>query len=252
MNKIKVGFFSVTELDGDPEAYVVWHQLDHMGEQLRIPGLSWGQRFFASPGCVAASAYRQGSMAKACHFQNYLFERYEPVMTEFLALGRALDAVGRSRPPAPPHIQSSLQLVQTYAAPRVLIAPEAVAYRPNTGVYLLVEDVTEPDGVAEWRVRQHTENVPSMLEIPGVVGQWVYAASGYGGSSDRGAYGIPASTIQISVIYLDADPIPVSRALEPHLERRWKDAPMQPLLAGAFRSYFPPPTRFCSNDDPDW
>ena len=54
MNKIKVGFFSITEADDD-EAHVAWHQLDHMCEQFRIPGLSWGQRFFATPACVAAS-----------------------------------------------------------------------------------------------------------------------------------------------------------------------------------------------------
>jgi hypothetical protein len=47
MNKIKTGFLSLTEL---PEAanYVEWHPMDHMPEQFRVRGLSWGQRFVAT------------------------------------------------------------------------------------------------------------------------------------------------------------------------------------------------------------
>jgi hypothetical protein len=45
----------------------------------------------------------------------------------------------------------------------------------------------------------------------------------------------------VTVIYLDDDPIAVARSLVPHLERRWANAPVEPLLAGPFRSYFPPP-----------
>jgi hypothetical protein len=251
VNKIKIGFFSVTEIDGDPEEYVAWHQLDHMPEQFRVPGLSWGQRYFASPGCVAASAYREGPMRNACHVQNYLFEAYEPVMTEFSALGRALDGQGRYLRGPVVHVQAPFQLMAAFAAPRVLVAAEAVAFRANTGVYLVVENVPDADAAAEWRTRQHADHLPSMLAVPGVVGIWAYAAQG-NPDADTGPYGIPASTKQIMVVYLDDDPIEVSNALRAHLERRWDGAPVQPLLAGAFRSFFPPPERFCRLDDPSY
>ena len=41
MNKVKVGFFSFTEITDPAEhrAYNEWHQLDHMPEQLPIPGI---------------------------------------------------------------------------------------------------------------------------------------------------------------------------------------------------------------------
>ena len=246
MNKIKIGFLSVTEIDGDPEDYVAWHQLDHMPEQFRIHGLSWGQRFFATPGCVASSAYRDGPMHAACHLQTYLFDEYEPVMTEFSALGRDLARQGRHRQGPIAHVQAPFQLMEAFASAQVPVAAEAVPFRPNTGVYLLVEDAPDAAAVVEWDTRQRADDI---LEVPGVVGIWTYAAPADPGTG-TGAYGIPTSTRRITVVYLDQDPIAVSNALRPRLERRWDDAPLRPELAGAFRSFFAPPERFCRVDDP--
>ena len=45
VNKVKVGFFSFTEvLDGRHREYNEWHLLDHMPEQFKLEGLHWGQR----------------------------------------------------------------------------------------------------------------------------------------------------------------------------------------------------------------
>jgi hypothetical protein len=250
MNKIRVGFFSATSYAGDPEPYVAWHQLDHMPEQFRVPGLSWGQRFFATPGCVAASAHRLGPLGTACHLQTYLFETYEPVMSEFVALGRALAGLGRSMPGALSHLQVSLQLVSEHVAPRVLLTPGAVPFRPNTGVYVVLEDVPNRPAASEWLVQQQRDALPTLLEIPGVFGIWTFAAVAPPGQA--GAYDVPASTQQLMIMYLDGDPIEVSDALAAHLAPRWEAAPVLPLLAGAFRSLFPPPERFCRIDDPEY
>ena len=55
MNKVKVGFFSFTEITDPREhrAYNEWHQLDHMPEQLPIRGIAWGQRWVATPAKLA-------------------------------------------------------------------------------------------------------------------------------------------------------------------------------------------------------
>ena len=47
MNRVKVGFFSLTDHsdDGDDRPYLEWHQLDHMPEQYQLPGLVAGQRW---------------------------------------------------------------------------------------------------------------------------------------------------------------------------------------------------------------
>ena len=68
---------------------------------------------------------------------------------------------------------------------------------------------------------------------------------------EQGPYGIPASPNQVSVLYLDADPVATSDALRKHVGARWVDAPVEPLLAGAFRSFFPPPARWCVSDE-EW
>jgi len=245
VNKIKVGFFSITEADDD-EAHVAWHQLDHMCEQFRIPGLSWGQRFFATPACVAASAHREGPMGAATHLQHYLLERAS-ALGEFTALGHELAGNGRFRPTTVAHLQAPFQLVETLAAPRVLVTPESLAYRPNHGVYLVVERVTDPTRIAAWRREQHAEHAPRLLAVPGVAGIWTYNAEPLP-HLEQGAYGIPASSNQVSVLYLDADPVATSEALREHVGTRWVDAPVEPLLAGAFRSFFPPPARWCVSD----
>jgi hypothetical protein len=41
------------------------------------------------------------------------------------------------------------------------------------------------------------------------------------------------------VLWLDADPVAVTRALEPALRRRWADAGATPLLAAPFETVVP-------------
>jgi hypothetical protein len=248
VNKIKVGFFSITEADDD-EAHVAWHQLDHMCEQFRIPGLSWGQRFFATPACVEASAHRSGPMGAATHLQHYLLERAS-ALADFTALGHELVGNGRFRPTTVAHLQAPFQLVETLATPRVLVTPESLAYRPNHGVYLVVERVVDPARIAAWRREQHATHVARLLTVPGVAGMWSYTAEPLP-HLEPGPYGIPASPNQIAVLYLDGDPVAASEALRAHLTARWDDAPVEPLLAGAFRSFFPPPAQWCVSDD-EW
>ena len=50
---VVAGFFAFTEIT-EPSAhraYNEWHQLDHLPEQLPIPGISHGQRWVSSPRC---------------------------------------------------------------------------------------------------------------------------------------------------------------------------------------------------------
>ena len=44
MNRVKVGFFSLSERSetGDDRSYLRWHQMDHMPEQYQLPGLILG------------------------------------------------------------------------------------------------------------------------------------------------------------------------------------------------------------------
>ena len=232
MNKIKVGFFSFSDLP-EPGAYVKWHQTDHMAEQFRIAGLSWGQRFVATAACEKASATRSGAFVDARHLQNYLMEDPRRVLAEFEALGHELTGLGRMRTDISPCSMGAYHLLETHASPRVLLSPEAVPYRPNHGVYVIVETTSDLTTHAEWMQKQHVVGIPALLNLEGVVGIWSYASTG--------AYGIPRNELAVQVIYLDQDPVTVATTLEPLLADRWRNAPVEPLLAGPFLSYFPPP-----------
>ena len=62
MNKVRIGFFSFTEIT-DPtkhRAYNEWHQLDHMPEQFPIRGVAYGQRWVSTPACRDARAVDEG------------------------------------------------------------------------------------------------------------------------------------------------------------------------------------------------
>ena len=59
MNRVKVGFFSLSgaggyEEDAGDRAYLAWHQLDHMPEQYQLPGIIHGQRWASDDACHAA------------------------------------------------------------------------------------------------------------------------------------------------------------------------------------------------------
>ena len=55
-NKVKVGFFSFTEITDPTEhhSYNEWHMLDHMPEQYPLDGIAYGQRWVSTPACRAA------------------------------------------------------------------------------------------------------------------------------------------------------------------------------------------------------
>jgi hypothetical protein len=231
-NKIKLGYFSFSRLR-DAAPYLEWHQLDHFPEQFAIPGLPWGQRFVAPPSCMAASAARDDDVGLADSLQLYFMEDDAArVLEEFLALGRELAGAGRMRT-MESRLQAPLQLVNNYAAPRILISAEAVPYRPNHGAYVVVEHVDDVASVDDWLQAQHRDAVPELLDVPGVAGMWSFASTG--------AYGLPRTRQRASVVYLDDDPVAVAGRLDPFLARRWKGAPVHPMLAGPFRSLYPPP-----------
>ena len=87
--------------------------------------------------------------------------------------------------------------------------------------------------------------MPELMQVPGVIGLWSFVSTG--------AYGVKRTRERASMIYLDDDPIAVAERLDPLLVRRWKGAPVHPMLAGPFRSLHPPPSRWnIMDDDPNW
>jgi hypothetical protein len=165
-NKIKVGFFSFTEVTDPREhhSYNEWHQLDHMPEQFPLDGIAYGQRWVSTPGCRAARAVSE--RLDPIHYVTLYFmtEPLERTLREFYELGKELHRKGRFHQHRHAHLSGPFRVVATAAAPRVLISAEAVPYRPHRGIYVVVQDA-ESDPFS----------LDTFVAVPGVAGAWAFA-----------------------------------------------------------------------------
>lgn len=208
-NKVKVGFFSFTEiLGGRHRAYNEWHLLDHMPENFKLEGLAWGQRWVAPPDLMAQRRVTDEGLARTHYVTLYLMT--EPVgrtLDEFQELGATLRSLGRFFPDRESHLSGPFKLVKAYAAPRVLVDPEVVPYRPNRGVFVTVQD--RPDGASEADVDELRQwydqvHIPDLLGVRGVAGCWWFEALPGARGSAHQAPNPRGRTIR--VYWLDDDP----------------------------------------------
>jgi hypothetical protein len=166
-NKVKVGFFSFTEITDPHEhrAYNEWHQLDHMPEQFPLVGIAYGQRWVSTPACRAARL-TSGPLLDPIHYMTlYLIaEPVEETLREFRQLGRDLYEAGRFHLHRRAHLSGPFALVDAAVAPRVLISAEAVPYRPHHGVYAVVQATSAP-----------APDLNAMCATDGVAGAWSFA-----------------------------------------------------------------------------
>ena len=243
MNKVKVGFFSFTEITdpGEHRAYNEWHQLDHMPEQLPIPGIVFGQRWVSTPACRDARAVDEDPLRPVHYVTLYLMsDPVDRTLRDFMEVGQQLRALGRFHQKRRAAISGPHQWLDAHAAPRVLVGAEAVPYRPNRGVYVVVEEPTAGgdadalDALDAWIRSLHQEWVAAVCAVPGVAGVWQFATS----PQLQGA-GWSDGHRRITVCYLDGEPLAVAAALQPHLDARWRDAPVRPIHAGPYETVVP-------------
>jgi hypothetical protein len=201
VNKVKVGFFSFTEITDPSEhrSYNEWHQLDHMPEQYPLPGMAFGQRWVSTPACRAARAV-DGPLLDGVHYVTlYLMtEPVEETLEAFRALGGHLRQVGRFHEHRRALLSGPFDVEAIAAVPRVLISAEAVPYRPNRGAYLVVEE-----GVFE----AGDSYDDALLETDGVAGVWSFASV----SERHGAW--HPGRRRVTVCFLDEEPLAVAAAL---------------------------------------
>jgi hypothetical protein len=195
------GFFSFTEVT-DPaahHAYNEWHQLDHLPEQYPLPGIVHGQRWVSTPACRAARAVSESPLDRIHYVTCYLMA--EPIGTtldDFFELGAELHRVDRFFRARRAHLTGPFRIETTTAAPRVLVSAAAVPFRPNRGVYVIVD---EPGNAAA---------ADALLGVPGVAGVWTFATDD-ALSSPRWTDGAR----RITVAWLDDDPLAVGADIAP-------------------------------------
>lgn len=227
MNKIRLGFFSFTEITDPNEhhSYNEWHQLDHMPEQFPLDGVAFGQRWVSTPACRAARIVSEPPLDSIHYMTLYLMtEPLDRTLREFMQLGRDLHEAGRFHLHRKARLSGPFPLRGAAVASRVLISADAVPYRPNLGVYVEVEEFAdeEPlDPADEERVR--TAHLGALCAQPGVAGAWSFA------DEQRG----------VTVTWLDAPPLEVGGRLAPVVARRRAESPGRTLFAGPLETVTP-------------
>jgi hypothetical protein len=230
MGQVSVGFFSFTEVT-DPaqhHAYNEWHQLDHMPEQHVLAGIVLGQRWVATPPCRAARLVSAPLLDPTHYMTLYLMaDPIEETLSQFFDLGARLRAAGRFFDARRSHLSGPFALVEARAAPGLAVSGEALPFRANRGVYVVVEAGAGTEDEQAQRSR-----TTHLLEVDGVAGVWRFKAErptdGRWRSGDH----------TITLCYLDADPLAVAQDLGPVLDG---GAVMgaEPVLAGPFESIRP-------------
>lgn len=207
-------FFSFVRLDDRSlhADYNRWHQLDHRPENLALPGVAWGDRWEVRQGSEDLTV---GTLAGAVDFVAMYWFR-EPVdasVAAWDALGEASFQWGRG--PLLPGIHRPLlaffRPVKGYAAPRALVSPDVLPYRPNRGLHLTATRFSDPHGpeAHEAHRREDREVIPALLEVDGVAGAWTFSYSHPQRHTSLPFDESPADppgSLRLRLVYLEDDP----------------------------------------------
>jgi hypothetical protein len=234
-------FLAFTEVT-DPrqhKSYNAWHQLDHLPEQLPLPGVLHGQRWVASPQCRNARAVASAPLSNAQYLTAYLMsDPIRDTLTAFGDLAIRLRSMGRFHGHRRILLSGAFRLLDVQAARRVVVSANAVLYRPNRGVYVVVEKVldredggTAPDAGWRWR---NDQRMADLLDAAGVAGIAAFVTD-----PDITEAGEEPGTRYISLLYLDEDPVATAHLLRPLFEEHWRDGAVEPEFAGPFETIIP-------------
>ena len=122
-----------------------------------------------------------------------------------MELGRELHEVDRFHQHRRAHLSGPFLVDGAAAAPRVLVSAEAVPYRPNRGVYVVVAESDEPG------VDPPGLDIGAALEVPGVAGVWTFRPR------DDFAARWKTGRRTITVCWLDDEPLAVAPGLDARL-----------------------------------
>lgn len=203
--------------DGDDANYLRWHTLDHRPEQQRLSSVRTSLRLVSTPECRAARMAGDAALDAIDHVQIYYFASLEGLQG-FNELSIALRNAGRTPFVLPPVQRGVYRVGDCVAAPRVKIGADVLPWLPIKGAYLLLEE-----GKAK---------CDELSGFDGVAGIWSaqLVESAYGNTKDEQ---------QLSVCFLDDDPVVVANRFINVLQERWSRRQISPLLAAPFYCVVP-------------
>jgi len=241
MGKVRIGFFSFTEVTDPAEhrSYNEWHQLDHMPEQYPIPGVVFGQRWVSTPDCRRARAVAADALAPIHYMTLYLMgEPLDATLQEFRHLGRRLHTEGRFHQHRRSRLSGPFAVTGMVAARRVLVSAEAVPYRPNLGVYVVVREragagAAVDGGDTGGAPDEDARLASALVAVAGVAGVWTFATS-----AEFDHHGWHPGDKTVTVCYLDAEPLAVAARLDEEV-RRESGFGRQTLFCGPLQTITP-------------
>jgi hypothetical protein len=247
MTDVKVGFITLTEVSvtGNHADYNAWHQLDHMPEQFAIPGVVCGQRWVLTPDGAANAVTVDDPLGTFHYLTMYLMtEPVDETLKEFAEVRERLDKLGRFYEHRRARLSGAWVFLEALAAPRALVAPGVIPYRPNRGVYVVIDEPApeaDKDTLDEYLRRRHTQHFPQLLDMPGVAGIWSFATRRWAfAQSDDPPPSLEAQdSTRLTVVFLDEDPLEVAAAVGPLVEAHWSGAPVRPRFAGPLSTITP-------------
>lgn len=201
-----------------------WHQLDHVPENLALPGVIWGERWVRTPDC-ARNSHAGDLLGPVQYIAQYWFR--DPVdksVAEWTALGEQSFQWGRrpeltwvGRP-----LQGFFTPVKGYVSPRVLVSADVLPFRPVKGLHIRVTQMAESHStVTEAMYRWYdTVRIPRLLEVAGVAGTWTFSSQVIrarpGANLTTNADVSPAMSdgaLRVTLTYLDEEPAAFRAAL---------------------------------------
>ncbi|QIX26551.1 hypothetical protein ncot_08000 [Nocardioides sp. JQ2195] len=248
-------FFSFVDLapESSHRAYNEWHQLDHRPENLLLDGVAWGDRWARTDRCAQVGSASGGpdrateEFAGTDYVAMYWFRPpYEESVAEWTALGEASHQWGRG--PRLSGVRRPLTAfftpVKGYVAPRVLVSPDALPFRPNRGLHLTLTRFADHHGAAahDHFARQDRVTIPELLELDGVAGAWTFS---FLGSQRHPTLGLndpsdhAPGELRIRLLYLDGDPVETGTAIDSHLGDEGADGVAEVLLSTPLSTIIP-------------
>lgn len=164
-------------IDSEPGAIVDfnrWYDLDHLPENVALPGIIAARRYVATPDCKAqrvAAELEALSGGRGTFCTTYLFgaEDLGAVQGQMSMLARRLAKEGRMFRRARAVFYAAHRLMSTHVSKTVPAAPEAAPFLGHRGIYVSMGEVAEPGQRAEVAAWFEEVHIPDILEVPGIL-----------------------------------------------------------------------------------
>ncbi len=180
-------------------------QLYHQPELRSRPAVAWADRWVSAPDCVGRSAVTpegRFDYASICWLRPPAHANARALAEHF---ERAAQLGLHSRGRAETTLDTFMVPLKGYVRRQALLSADALPFRPNTGVYLIVSrSHRHHDADAEDVFRWYDQTrIPDLLGCAGAVGAWTFAAREFY-APDRD---LAKPMLRMTLVYLERDPL---------------------------------------------